>query len=86
MKNGKTFRLYIEPTLKLSYEENSIRDTIDYFLQVNCADGHITVSWTCLLEHAYKQDKNGFTVKVGWIPCDFFGEFEFSEINIGNWF
>jgi hypothetical protein len=45
MSEFSNFSIFIEPELKFRYQEDSIRDGEDYWLQLNCADGqHLTVS------------------------------------------
>jgi hypothetical protein len=48
-ENFSNFPGFIEPNLKHKYQEDSIRESDDYWLQINCADGkHITVSFFCV--------------------------------------
>ena len=45
MEKYLNFSIFIEPEMKDSYQEDSIREGDDYWLQINCADGqNLTVS------------------------------------------
>jgi hypothetical protein len=45
MSEFSNFYIFIEPELKYRYQEDSIREEEDYWVQINCADGqHLTVS------------------------------------------
>ena len=49
-ENFSNFPVFIELNLKHKYQEDSIRESDDYWLQINCADGkHITVSFFALV-------------------------------------
>jgi hypothetical protein len=45
MSQFSNFYIIIEPEIKYRYQEDSIREEGDYWVQINCADGqHLTVS------------------------------------------
>ena len=45
MTEFPNFTIFVEPEFKLSYQEDSIRDGEDYWIQINCANGkYLTVS------------------------------------------
>ena len=45
MSEFSNFYIFIEPELKYRYQEDSIREEEDYWVQINCANGqHLTVS------------------------------------------